>query len=89
MNKNAGPRILEPIYVIEVMVPEEKMGDVMTDLQGRRAISIGPCRCASWRPPVLRAPSSRSQKENQKQGPHLSPHIWLFSLMYLSSVSCG
>lgn len=39
--KNAGPRILEPIYEIEVMVPEEKMGDVMTDLQGRRAIIMG------------------------------------------------
>ncbi len=39
--KNAGPRILEPIYEIEVMVPEEKMGDVMTDLQGRRAIIQG------------------------------------------------
>jgi elongation factor G len=39
--KNAGPRILEPIYEIEIMVPEEKMGDVMTDLQGRRAIILG------------------------------------------------
>lgn len=39
--KNAAPRILEPIYEIEVMVPEEKMGDVMTDLQGRRAIIMG------------------------------------------------
>ncbi len=39
--KNAGPRILEPIYEISVMVPEEKMGDVMTDLQGRRAIILG------------------------------------------------
>jgi elongation factor G len=39
--KNAGPKILEPIYEVEVMVPEEKMGDVMTDLQGRRAIILG------------------------------------------------
>lgn len=39
--KNAGPKILEPIYDVEVLVPEEKMGDVMTDLQGRRAIIIG------------------------------------------------
>jgi elongation factor G len=39
--KNAGPKILEPIYDVEVMVPEEKMGDVMTDLQGRRAIIMG------------------------------------------------
>jgi len=39
--KNAGPKILEPIYDVEVMVPEEKMGDVMTDLQSRRAIIMG------------------------------------------------
>lgn len=39
--KNAGPKILEPIYDIEVIVPEEKMGDIMTDLQGRRAVIMG------------------------------------------------
>ncbi len=39
--KNAGPRILEPIYDIEVLVPSERMGDVMSDLQGRRAIIEG------------------------------------------------
>jgi elongation factor G len=39
--KNAGPKILEPIYDVEVFVPAEKMGDVMTDLQGRRAIVMG------------------------------------------------
>jgi elongation factor G len=39
--KNAGPKILEPIYDVEVIVPEEKMGDVMTDLQGRRAVIMG------------------------------------------------
>ncbi len=39
--KNAGPKILEPIYDVEVIVPEEKMGDVMTDLQGRRALIMG------------------------------------------------
>lgn len=39
--KQAGPKILEPVYYVEVKVPEEKMGDVMTDLQGRRAIIEG------------------------------------------------
>lgn len=39
--KNAGPKILEPIYDVEVMVPGDRMGDVMTDLQGRRAIVLG------------------------------------------------
>lgn len=39
--KNAGPKILEPIYDVEVICPEEKMGDVMTDLQSRRAVIMG------------------------------------------------
>jgi len=39
--KNAGPKILEPIYDVEVMVPSDRMGDVMSDLQGRRAIVQG------------------------------------------------
>jgi len=39
--KNAGPKILEPIYDVEVKVPSDRMGDVMSDLQGRRAIIEG------------------------------------------------
>ncbi len=39
--KNAGPKILEPVYLVEVFVPSDKMGDVMTDLQGRRSIVLG------------------------------------------------
>ncbi len=39
--KNAGPRILEPIYDVDVFVPAENMGGVMTDLQGRRGIVMG------------------------------------------------
>ncbi|MBU1720191.1 MAG: elongation factor G, partial [Bacteroidetes bacterium] len=39
--KNAGPKILEPIYDVEVLMPEDRMGDVMTDLQGRRAVIMG------------------------------------------------
>ncbi|MFH1159411.1 MAG: elongation factor G [bacterium] len=39
--KNAAPKILEPIYDVEVILPEEKMGEVMTDLQGRRALIMG------------------------------------------------
>jgi elongation factor G len=37
----ADPKILEPIQDLEVMVPEELMGDVMTDLQTRRSIIQG------------------------------------------------
>lgn len=39
--KNAGPKILEPIYDLEVFVPSDFMGDVMSDLQGRRALIMG------------------------------------------------
>lgn len=39
--KEAGPKVLEPIYDVEVFVPAEKMGDVMSDLQGRRGMIVG------------------------------------------------
>ena len=39
--KEAGPKILEPIYDLEVYVPSDFMGDVMSDLQGRRALIMG------------------------------------------------
>jgi len=39
--KKAGPKILEPIYDVEIWVPSDRMGDVMSDLQGRRAIVQG------------------------------------------------
>ncbi|MDE5550366.1 MAG: elongation factor G, partial [Bacteroidaceae bacterium] len=39
--KAAGPKLLEPIYDVEVFVPGDKMGDVMSDLQGRRGMIIG------------------------------------------------
>lgn len=39
--KEAGPKILEPIFDLEVYVPADYMGDVMSDLQGRRAIIMG------------------------------------------------
>jgi len=37
----AEPQLLEPIYDMEIMVPEEIMGDVMGDLQTRRALIMG------------------------------------------------
>ena len=39
--REAGPKILEPIYDLEVFVPSDFMGDVMSDLQGRRALIMG------------------------------------------------
>lgn len=38
---DAKPRLLEPIYKVEVLVPDEQMGDIMTDFQSRRAIVEG------------------------------------------------
>lgn len=37
----AGPQILEPIYDVEILCSDEVMGDVMGDLQTRRAIIMG------------------------------------------------
>ncbi len=39
--RNANPKVLEPVYDVEVLVPGDVMGDVMSDLQGRRAIIMG------------------------------------------------
>lgn len=39
--KEAGPKILEPIYLLEILTPSDRMGDVMSDLQGRRAVVQG------------------------------------------------
>jgi elongation factor G len=39
--KKAGPKIMEPIYNVEVLVPADAMGDVMSDLQNRRAVIEG------------------------------------------------
>ncbi|MGB0839296.1 MAG: elongation factor G [Chitinophagales bacterium] len=39
--QDANPQILEPVYRVEVMVAEDAMGDVMGDLQTRRAMIMG------------------------------------------------
>ena len=39
--RNAGPKIMEPIYNLEVLTPSEYMGACMSDLQNRRAIIEG------------------------------------------------
>lgn len=39
--KNAGPKIMEPIYMVEIMVPGDCVGDVMSDIQNRRGIMDG------------------------------------------------
>ena len=39
--REAGPKVLEPIYDVEILVPSDYMGDVMSDLQGRRGLIMG------------------------------------------------
>jgi len=39
--ENANPKLLEPVNTIEVRVPEDVLGNVMTDLQSRRSIILG------------------------------------------------
>jgi elongation factor G len=38
---NASPKLMEPIHNLEVQVPADLMGEVMTDLQSRRSIIMG------------------------------------------------
>ncbi|NDV46846.1 elongation factor G [Paludibacter sp. 221] len=39
--KEAGPKLLEPVYDVEVLAPSDRLGDVMSDMQGRRAVIMG------------------------------------------------
>ncbi len=39
--KNANPKILEPVYDVDIYVPSDRMGDVISDLQGRRGMVLG------------------------------------------------
>ena len=39
--RNAGPKIMEPMYNVEILVPSDYMGAVMSDLQNRRAMIEG------------------------------------------------
>lgn len=39
--RNANPKVLEPVYDVEVVAPDEVMGDIMSDLPGRRGLIMG------------------------------------------------
>jgi len=38
---NASPKLMEPVHDVVIKMPEEMMGNVMTDLQSRRAVVMG------------------------------------------------
>ncbi len=58
----ADPKILEPIYEIEIRVPEELMGDVVTDLQSRRSIILGMDSKGSYQVIKARTPLAELDK---------------------------
>jgi elongation factor G len=60
--KNAGPKIMEPIYDVEVFVPSDRMGDVMSDLQGRRALVQGMSSEKGFEKIMARVPLSEMNK---------------------------
>ncbi len=60
--KNAGPKIMEPIYDVEVFVPSDRMGDVMSDLQGRRAIVQGMSSEKGFEKIIARVPLAEMNK---------------------------
>ena len=53
---DAKPKLLEPVFRLEVLVPEEYMGDVMTDLQSRRAMVEGFTAEANYQKIVAQVP---------------------------------
>ena len=60
--KQAGPKILEPIYDVEVLVPDDCMGDVMSDLQTRRAIIMGMEADAGFQKLTAKVPLKEMQR---------------------------
>ena len=59
--KNAGPKILEPIYDMDVWVQADRMGDVMSDLQGRRALIMGMGSEKGYEKITARVPLKRNE----------------------------
>lgn len=54
----AGPQILEPIYTVEILCSDDVMGEVMSDLQTRRAIIIGMDSDGHYQKIIARVPLS-------------------------------
>lgn len=60
--KKAGPKIMEPVYDVEIMVPADYMGDVMSDLQGRRAMISGMSSESGYEKIAARVPLAELNK---------------------------
>jgi elongation factor G len=55
---DAGPQILEPIYNVEILCSHEVMGEVISDLQTRRAIIMGMDSDGHYQKVIARVPLS-------------------------------
>ncbi len=60
--QQADPKILEPIYEVEIFVPEELMGDVVMDLQTRRSVILGMDTKGNYRVVKARTPLAELDK---------------------------
>lgn len=60
--REANPLIMEPLYEMEIMVPEELMGEVMSDLQSRRSVIQGMESQGPYQ--VIRAVTPLSEQHN-------------------------
>ena len=60
--QQAGPQILEPIYDLEILCSGDVMGDVMGDLQTRRAIIMGMEASGHYQKVVARVPLAEMYK---------------------------
>ncbi len=60
--RKAAPKILEPIYRVEVLVPSDYMGDIMSDLQTRRAMIEGMISEGSHEKITARVPLAEMNK---------------------------
>jgi len=56
--EGASPKILEPVYMLEILVPDHYMGDVMSDMQTRRGLIIGMDTEGHYQKIMARAPLS-------------------------------
>lgn len=57
--KEADPKILEPVYRVEVLVPDDIMGDVMSELQTRRAMILGMDADGHYQKIIAKVPLSK------------------------------
>jgi len=60
--KQAGPKIMEPIYDVEILVPSDRLGDVISDLQGRRGIVQGMSSEKGFEKIAVRVPLAEMNK---------------------------